>query len=79
MDLRDVFARNLRRLRHKKGWSQEDLAHEANVSRTYISQIEKGVYYTSLKIIGRLAEVLEIEPAEFLRKANSKARRKPSR
>jgi transcriptional regulator with XRE-family HTH domain len=66
MDLRDVFATNLRRLRQKKDLSQDDLAYEAGVSRSYLSQLEKGVFYASLKIIGRLAEALEVAPAEFL-------------
>ena len=67
MDLRDVFAANLRRLRHEKGLSQDDLAHEAEVSRSYLSQLEKGAFYASLKIIGRLAEALGVEPAELLK------------
>lgn len=67
MDLREVFAANLRRLRHAKGMSQDDLAYAAEVSRSYLSKLEKGVYYASLKIIGRLAKTLEVEPAEFLR------------
>jgi transcriptional regulator with XRE-family HTH domain len=70
MDLRDVFASNLRRLRHANGLSQDDLAYEAEVSRCYLSQLEKGGttgFYASLKIIGRIADVLEIEPAELLR------------
>ena len=66
MDLREVFATNLRRLRHEKGLSQDDLAYEAEVSRSYLSQLEKGVYYASLKIVGRLADALETEPAELL-------------
>jgi transcriptional regulator with XRE-family HTH domain len=69
MDLRDVFASNLRRLRHAKGLSQDDLAYEAQVSRSYLSQLEKGTFYASLKIIGKLVDVLEVEPAEFLRLA----------
>jgi transcriptional regulator with XRE-family HTH domain len=67
MDLRDVFATNLRRLRHEKGLSQDDLAYEAEVSRSYLSQLEKGAFYASLKIIGRLAEALGVEPAELLK------------
>jgi transcriptional regulator with XRE-family HTH domain len=67
MDLREVFATNLRRLRHEKGLSQDDLAYEAEVSRSYLSQLEKGTFYASLKIIGRLAEALDVEPAEFLK------------
>jgi transcriptional regulator with XRE-family HTH domain len=68
MDLRDVFAKNLRRLRNEKGLSQDDLAYEAEVSRSYLSQLEKGAFYASLKIIGRLAEALGIEPAELLKR-----------
>lgn len=62
-----MFATNLRRLRYEKGFSQDDLAYEAEVSRSYLSQLEKGAFYASLKIIGRLAEALDVEPAELLR------------
>jgi transcriptional regulator with XRE-family HTH domain len=67
MDLRQVFASNLRRLRHARGLSQEELAHEANVNRTYMSKIEKGGTWVGLEIIGKLSEVLEVEPAELLK------------
>ena len=67
MDLRPIFAANLRRLRHTKGLSQEDLAYEADVNRTYMSKLEKGASYPGLEIIGKLADVLEVEPAELLR------------
>ena len=67
MDLRDVFATNLRRLRHAKGLSQDDPAYEAEVSRSYLSQIEKGSFYASLKIVGRLADALGVDPAELLK------------
>jgi transcriptional regulator with XRE-family HTH domain len=66
MDLREVFATNLRRLRHAKGLSQDDLAYEAEISRSYLSQLEKGVFYASLKIVGKIASTLEVEPAELL-------------
>jgi len=67
MDLRQAFAANLRRLRYAKGLSQEDLAYEADVNRSYMSRLEKGASYPGLKIIGKLASVLEVEPAELLR------------
>jgi transcriptional regulator with XRE-family HTH domain len=67
MDLREVFATNLRRLRNAKGLSQDDLAYEAEVSRSYLSQIEKGVFFASLKIVGKLAAALDVEPAELLK------------
>lgn len=67
MDLRQLFATNLRRLRHAKGWSQDELALEAEMSRSYLSQIEKGKFYVSLKVLGRLAEALNVDPVEFLK------------
>ena len=76
MDLRDVFAANLRRLRNAKGLSQEDLAYEAEVSRSYLSQLEKGAFYASLKIVGKLAVVLEVEHAELLKMPHTKFARR---
>lgn len=67
MDLREVFAANLRRLRHEKGLSQEDLAYEADVNRTYLSKLEKGASYVGLEIIGKLAAVLAADPADLLK------------
>lgn len=67
MDIRDVFAANLREARHDRGLSQDDLAYEADVSRSYLSQIEKGTFYVSLKVIEKLAKVLKIEPASLLK------------
>jgi transcriptional regulator with XRE-family HTH domain len=75
MDLREPFATNLRRLRHAKGLSQDDLAYEAKVSRSYLSQLEKGTFYASLMIVGRLAEALGVEPAELLKLKKEKNKR----
>jgi transcriptional regulator with XRE-family HTH domain len=72
MDLRETFASNLRRLRNAKGLSQDDLAYEAEISRSYLSQLEKGMFHASLKIIGKLADALDAEPAEFLRLAKQR-------
>ncbi len=66
MDLREIFAGNLRRIRNAKGLTQDDLAYEARMSRSYLSQLEKGEFHASLKIIGKLVDVLDVEPAEFL-------------
>jgi transcriptional regulator with XRE-family HTH domain len=65
-DLRQAFANNLRRLRYGKGISQEDLAHEAGINRSYMSKLERAASYPGLEIIAKLATVLEVEPAELL-------------
>ena len=67
MDLRQVFAANLRRLRHARGLTQEDLAYDAGVNRSYMSRIEKGATYVGLEIIGKFANALKVEPADLLR------------
>jgi transcriptional regulator with XRE-family HTH domain len=72
MDLRDVFAANLRRFRHTKGLSQEQLANAAGINRTYVSKLETSATYAGLEIIGKLADALDTEPAEFLRRAPSR-------
>jgi transcriptional regulator with XRE-family HTH domain len=75
MDYRHVFATNLRRLRTEKGYSQEALAHEAGVNRTYMSKLEKGGSFVGLELMVKLAKVLEVEPADFLKVPQRRARR----
>jgi DNA-binding XRE family transcriptional regulator len=50
-----------------RGLSQEELAYEADVSRSYLSQLEKGAIQGSLKIAGKLAAMLKVEPTRPLR------------
>lgn len=77
MDYRHVFATNLRKLRHEKGFSQEALAYEAGVNRTYMSKLEKGDSFVGLEVMVRLAAVLEVEPGDFLKAPSRKAPRSP--
>lgn len=79
MDIRQVFATNLRRLRYAKGVSQEDLAYEAGINRTYMSKLEKGASYVGLEIIGKLANVLEVDPTEFLKRPSARSAKKRPR
>lgn len=63
---RDVFAKNLKRLRESSGLSQEELADRAGVHRTYISLIERCQRSVSLEVIFVLAKALGTNPAELL-------------
>ena len=77
MDLRQLFATNLRRIRHERKLSQEQLAHDAKIDRVYVSRVERAVTYVGLEIIGKLSTILEVEPAEFFRRpSRSGSRRK---
>ena len=66
MRLRQIFARNLRAIRGARGLSQEALADAAKLDRTYISALERELYSASLDTIGRLAEALNVKPADLL-------------
>ena len=57
--LPDRFGRAVRRLRERRGWSQEELADRAGLHRTYVGGIERGERNVSLVNIGRVAQALE--------------------
>ena len=69
MEIREIFARNLRTLRQAKDLSQEELAHRAGIDRTYISALERNVYNASIDVVERLAEALGVEAAELLKRS----------
>jgi transcriptional regulator with XRE-family HTH domain len=73
-DLKDTVATNLRRLRHAKGWTQEDLAERVGLSARYIGQVERGQASMSVTVLGRLADALMLEPTELVRARGSRAR-----
>ena len=74
MDIREVLARNLRRQRHALGLSQEELAHRAEIDRTYISALERCVYAASIDVVDRLARELGVEASDLLKRGRSRAR-----
>ncbi len=66
-DPRASFGARVRELRRARGVSQEALADEAGLDRTYVSSVERGHRNISLLNIHRLAGALGVEPAELLR------------
>ena len=67
MDLPKILGRNVREARHRAGLSQEQLAFEAGMKRSYVSDLERGTRNPSVKAIERLALALGVEPPELLR------------
>jgi DNA-binding XRE family transcriptional regulator len=63
---KSVLAQNVKRRRQEVGLSQEALALSADVDRTYVSQIERGIGNPSLLILCKICAVLTVEPAELL-------------
>lgn len=63
---REVFGRNLRLLRRLKEVSQEQLALNANLSRTYLSEVERGARNVSIDNMGLLADALGVQLKDLL-------------
>lgn len=57
---------NVRHHRKLKGMSQEELALEAGMERSYVSDLEHGTRNPSVRALGRLADALGIAPHELL-------------
>jgi transcriptional regulator with XRE-family HTH domain len=66
MSIRDVLAKNVRKYRQAAGLSQEELAHRAEIDRTYISSIERSVYAATIDVVDRLAKALGVEASDLL-------------
>ena len=64
-DIRSTVSRNLRRLRENARMSQLDLAHEADLAHTFISDIENGKKWVSTKSLAKLAVALNAAPYQF--------------
>ena len=61
-----TLAIRVKTLRMALGLSQEAMALEAGIDRTYASQIERGISNPSLRVICAVAEILGVEPADLL-------------
>ncbi|WP_085809902.1 helix-turn-helix domain-containing protein [Sphingomonas sp. TZW2008] len=66
MEIRSRLARNVRRLREAKGWSQEDYADRAGIHRTYVSDIERAKRNPTITVVEKLAVPLEVTASELL-------------
>ncbi|WP_323009623.1 helix-turn-helix transcriptional regulator [Paracoccus sp. (in: a-proteobacteria)] len=73
MEIRAVFAHNLKTLRRAKGLSQEELAHQAGLDRTYISSLERQVYGASIDVVDRIAKVVGVEASDLLLRSRDEA------
>lgn len=68
MAAKDLMLRQLgeylRSVREEHGWSQEDLAYECELHRTYIGSVERGEYNVTLLTLRRITDALGISLAE---------------
>ena len=67
------FGRAVREAREGLGWSQERFAELANLNRSYLGEIERGVVSASLATVEKIASALEIPPSELLSRCDQTA------
>ena len=67
MEIRRRIGLNVRKLRHEKGWSQEDYADRAGIHRTYVSQVERGLKSPTITVVLQLSKALDTMPSEIMR------------
>jgi transcriptional regulator with XRE-family HTH domain len=65
-DILAVLGRNVKSYRARLEWTQEDLARQAGINRSYLAGIESGRRNTSARTIEKLARALGVSPADLL-------------
>ena len=73
MSLGGIVARNIRRLRLDRGLTQEALAVDAEIDRTYVSRLERGLENPTVAVLEKLARALSSNIEELFR---ARARRR---
>jgi len=66
----EAFGQNLRSIRKSKGFSQERLAHDAGIDRSYVGKIERGQANITLEKLYIFAEMLECSPKDLIPEIN---------
>jgi transcriptional regulator with XRE-family HTH domain len=64
--IKEIVARNVRNRRDQLKLSQEGLAHEAKIDRTYVSQVERRIRNVTITMLARLATALKTTPEQLL-------------
>jgi transcriptional regulator with XRE-family HTH domain len=68
MNAQALVAHNLRKLRVKRAISQENLAVDAGIDRTYVSRLERGLENPTVHVLDKIARALDVEIVEFFNK-----------
>lgn len=66
MDLKEIMAINLRRIRHDRGLTQEELADRSGITPRYIGSVERARVSATVTVLGQIAKGLDIDPAELI-------------
>jgi transcriptional regulator with XRE-family HTH domain len=66
MDIRRRVGLNVKSIREERGWSQEHLAFECGLHRTYVSGVERGIRNPTIVVLAKIAAALGVGPEMLL-------------
>jgi transcriptional regulator with XRE-family HTH domain len=67
-----IVAKNIRKLRTERGWSQEELAAQAGLNRNYVGMIERCENSPTVDTLDRIARALNVEVESLLERASKR-------
>lgn len=72
MDVRRRLGLNVRALRGERGLSQEELAFECRLHRTYVSGVERGIRNPTVTVVEKIARALKVPASKLLEEVAGK-------
>jgi len=72
MAWKEIVGANIRRLRTKRGLSQEKLAADAKIGMRYLGFVERGQVKASVEVVGQIAEALGVAPGKLFERPKAK-------
>ena len=73
MDVQRRLGLQIQRLRTAKGWSQEELAYRADIHRTYVSGLERGLRNPTITVVERLVKALGCTWSDLLDRTSKRS------
>jgi transcriptional regulator with XRE-family HTH domain len=65
------FGHGVRQLREARGWSQEQLAEQAGLNRSFVGEIERGEVTVSLSTVAKLSRAFELTPSTLVKRGET--------
>ncbi len=66
MGIKQIVGDNIRFIREKRGWTQEDLSIKTKMSKTFIGDIERGQKSPTIISLEKIAKALRVKPSQLL-------------
>lgn len=79
MNLKQIFGKNVRYYRFKKGYTQEKFAELVNLNSSYVSELESGKYGPTFENIEIISKVLGVKPYMLFEETTNTYKQLPSR